>query len=202
MDRTIKSKHARQNWAQLLRDAEQGHTTIIEHYNRPVAKLAPYEDAALDQALHRAIQRGRYLAEQVATCPLNEVGERHSTLNEVERTIATMVTYLCPWANAPTHRAAVRVATREHYLPELSLGLSATWRESADRWEQALTAVGVDRDRVRVLGGLTHAEAVAACAVVGIDPPVEPVSLEQRRREADAAWREAMIARGEDPDDW
>lgn len=39
--RTVKSKDARASWSDLLRRAENGETTIIEHYNRPVAKLVP-----------------------------------------------------------------------------------------------------------------------------------------------------------------
>ena len=43
----IKSKEARANWAELLRRAEAGETTVIEHYNRPVATLVPYRPARL-----------------------------------------------------------------------------------------------------------------------------------------------------------
>lgn len=45
--RTMKSKDARANWSAILRDAEHGLTTVIEQYNRPVARIVPYEPPRL-----------------------------------------------------------------------------------------------------------------------------------------------------------
>ncbi|HLS74094.1 MAG TPA: hypothetical protein VK046_10010 [Actinomycetaceae bacterium] len=43
----MKSSEVRENWRALLDDVEKGETIIIEHYNRPVARLVPYIDRTL-----------------------------------------------------------------------------------------------------------------------------------------------------------
>jgi antitoxin (DNA-binding transcriptional repressor) of toxin-antitoxin stability system len=37
----MKSDEARKNWAAMLRFVENGGNVIIEHYNRPIARIAP-----------------------------------------------------------------------------------------------------------------------------------------------------------------
>lgn len=50
--RTMKSKDARANWAEILRRAENGEATVIEHYNRPVATIAPYRPRQVRATAH------------------------------------------------------------------------------------------------------------------------------------------------------
>lgn len=198
----MKSKAVRANWAEVLRRAEGGETITIEHYNRTVARLVPNRDSNLDRALHQTIQHARRHADHARACNLHETHEYASTLTEVEMVISMMVTHLTPWADAATHLRAVRVATREHYLPSLMMQMSGTWREVEDRWENALYAVGADVNRIQIIGGITHAEAVAACDQLGIPAPDQPVSISGRIQESLDASRQDAIDRGENPDDW
>jgi prevent-host-death family protein len=50
--RTIKSRQLRDNLAAVLRDVEAGEEIVIEQYNRPVARIIPYQEtpvATFDQ---------------------------------------------------------------------------------------------------------------------------------------------------------
>lgn len=40
----MKSADVRTGWREVLTFVEQGGTVVIEHYNRPVAKIEPYQE--------------------------------------------------------------------------------------------------------------------------------------------------------------
>lgn len=132
----------------------------------------PETHPRLAEALHASIEQGRRLADAVRTASPDEVAYRYSTLAAVEETIATTVTYLAPWADFDAHLDAVEIATREHYLPELQWTVPGSWHEADARMADALGTT-------RPLGGITHTEAVTVCETLGIDPPAEPVSIDQ-----------------------
>lgn len=47
MVKRIKSRAARDEWKAVLADVQAGETIIIEHYNRPIAKIIPYEETTM-----------------------------------------------------------------------------------------------------------------------------------------------------------
>lgn len=56
-EKRMKSDQVRVNWAEVIQHVRQGDTVIVEHYNKPVATIAPYEEPAVSN-----VQR---IAEQV-----------------------------------------------------------------------------------------------------------------------------------------
>lgn len=40
----MKSREVRDNWRETLRHVEGGGTVVIEHYNRPIARIVPIEE--------------------------------------------------------------------------------------------------------------------------------------------------------------
>jgi antitoxin (DNA-binding transcriptional repressor) of toxin-antitoxin stability system len=43
----IKSNEVRRDWADVLQFVRTGGTVVVEHYNRPVATISPYEEPAM-----------------------------------------------------------------------------------------------------------------------------------------------------------
>ncbi|MCP9947297.1 type II toxin-antitoxin system Phd/YefM family antitoxin [Actinomadura madurae] len=43
----MKSREARDNWRETLRHVENGGEVVIEHYNRPIARIVPIEEPAM-----------------------------------------------------------------------------------------------------------------------------------------------------------
>jgi len=44
----MKSREIRDNWRETLRHVENGGTVVIEHYNRPIARIVPIGEAIMD----------------------------------------------------------------------------------------------------------------------------------------------------------
>jgi antitoxin (DNA-binding transcriptional repressor) of toxin-antitoxin stability system len=53
----MKSNEVRVEWADVLQYVRQGGTVIVEHYNKPIATIAPYEETP--------VQNTQRLAEQI-----------------------------------------------------------------------------------------------------------------------------------------
>jgi antitoxin (DNA-binding transcriptional repressor) of toxin-antitoxin stability system len=83
MPRTMKSKDVRANWAAIRRAAEQGRTTIIEHYDRPVARLVPYNDPA---TVHYRIQI-KFFAERLVERARRHAASMRTSLRDKDRTV-------------------------------------------------------------------------------------------------------------------
>lgn len=45
----MKSREVRDNWREVIRHVENGGTVIVEHYNRPVARIVPIEEPAMQK---------------------------------------------------------------------------------------------------------------------------------------------------------
>lgn len=44
----MKSREVRDNWRETLRHVENGGTVVIEHYNRPIARIVPIEEPTME----------------------------------------------------------------------------------------------------------------------------------------------------------
>ena len=49
----MKSREVRDNWRETLRHVEAGGEVVIEHYNRPVARITPIEENAMTLRTYR-----------------------------------------------------------------------------------------------------------------------------------------------------
>jgi prevent-host-death family protein len=65
MTRAISASEANQNFSRLLRDVQGGESFVILSRGRPVARLAPVDEAETSQPLDRLLT---YLAAQPRRC--------------------------------------------------------------------------------------------------------------------------------------
>lgn len=66
----------------------------------------------------------------------------------------------------------------------------------------AVEEAGFEPERILWAPGLTLGEASAVCAALGLDQPEPLADLGARLEEWNQHQRAAVVARGEDPDDW
>lgn len=45
----MKSREVRDNWRETLRHVEDGGEVVIEHYNRPIARIVPHEEPTMTE---------------------------------------------------------------------------------------------------------------------------------------------------------
>jgi len=58
----MKSRDIRDNWRETLRHVENGGTVIVEHYNKPIARIVPIEEPAVSATTDTARTAARIIA--------------------------------------------------------------------------------------------------------------------------------------------
>lgn len=58
----MKSREIRDNWRDVLDHVRAGNEVVVEHYNKPIARIVPVEENAMSQARHIIEREGPYWA--------------------------------------------------------------------------------------------------------------------------------------------
>lgn len=200
---TIKSRDARAHFSTLLRSAEQGRTTRIERYDKPVARVAPWRPnltdplmSSLRHCTRTLTARGRTAAAAIRGGETGEV----PTLYAVEADLTELLRALGSdegpinldgdvhegESRAEVARRWARLACRGYDLQALYADRPNVDYEPASRLSDVLAAAGVSEDRYQWTGGIDTDEAERACAALGVGSPVPLVNIDALPRSEDA----------------
>lgn len=111
----MKSNEIRQQWREVLADVQAGGTIVVEHYNRPIARITPMEpDMSAADTIETATESLAGIAEHIRVNGIDT--ETYGAVGDLLERVTSIVSVTVNEVSARSETAGHALANVREYL--------------------------------------------------------------------------------------